>query len=211
MKILFLTNNDTSHSLQRWLGSEAKEDVIIWQENVTPEAIATHHPGFLISYNYRFLIKEDVISLLPTRIINLHISYLPWNRGAHPNLWSFLDETPKGVTIHLIDAGLDTGDILVQKEIAIDETKETLKSSYDMLHDAIRELFINHWNLIKNAKVTPLPQPAGGSKHLVKDFESIKGILGQEGWHIPIAELKTRYRKWKGLNREYQVPRQNYR
>jgi methionyl-tRNA formyltransferase len=198
VKILFLTNNnDTSYPLQRWLESVAKEDVIVWKETVTPEAIVGHHPGFLISYNYRFLIKPEIIRLLPRRIINLHISYLPWNRGAHPNLWSFLEDTPKGVTIHFVDPGLDTGEILVQKEMAIDETKETLKSSYDTLHSAIRELFINHWDLIKNGKITPHPQPAGGSKHSVKDFGPIKHILGQEGWNIPITELKKRYRKWK--------------
>jgi len=199
MKILFLTNNDISKSLQYWLKSEAKEDVIIWQEKVTMDVIAAHRLDFLISYNYRFLIKPDVISVMPRRIINLHISYLPWNKGAHPNLWSFLEDTPKGVTIHLIDAGLDTGDILAQQEIIIDEAKETLKSSYDILHNAIQELFINQWNLIKNFKINPQPQPPGGSKHLIKDFESVKDILGQQGWYIPIAELKKRYRKWKGL------------
>ena len=38
----------------------------------------------------------------------MHISYLPFNRGAHPNYWSFKDNSPKGVTIHFIDNGIDT-------------------------------------------------------------------------------------------------------
>ena len=50
------------------------------------------------------------------RAINLHISYLPWNRGADPNLWSAVG-MPKGVTIHYINDGFDTGDILFQKAI----------------------------------------------------------------------------------------------
>ena len=49
------------------------------------------------------------------KIINLHIGYLPYNRGAHPNFWSFMDNTPTGVTIHEIDKNIDTGKIIYQK------------------------------------------------------------------------------------------------
>ncbi len=62
-------------------------------------------------------------------IINLHISFLPWNRGAHPNFWSFYDDTPKGVTIHLIDEGIDTGAIIYQKEITFDRNEKTFESN----------------------------------------------------------------------------------
>ena len=44
------------------------------------------------------------------------MSYLPWNRGADPNFWSILEDTPKGVTIHIMDESIDTGDILYQKD-----------------------------------------------------------------------------------------------
>ena len=48
-------------------------------------------------------------------LINLHISYLPYNRGSYPNYWSFKENTPNGVSIHHIDDGIDTGPVLVQK------------------------------------------------------------------------------------------------
>ena len=47
------------------------------------------------------------------------MSFLPYNRGSHPNFWSFIDDTPKGITIHEIDEGADTGNIVFQKKILI--------------------------------------------------------------------------------------------
>ena len=54
------------------------------------------------------------------KIINLHISYLPYNKGAHPNFWSFADNTPSGVTIHEVNENLDSGNIIFQKKIEFD-------------------------------------------------------------------------------------------
>ena len=51
------------------------------------------------------------------------MSYLPYNRGAHPNFWSFVNNTVKGVTIHEIDQGIDTGKIILQKSIKFDLKK----------------------------------------------------------------------------------------
>ena len=71
---------------------------------------------WVVSYGYSHIIKQDMIDKAKNPIINLHISYLPFNKGADPNFWSWLENTLKGVTIHQIDKGIDTGDILIQKE-----------------------------------------------------------------------------------------------
>ena len=81
---------------------------------------------FAVSYRFRHIVRKPIIEHLRGNIINLHISLLPWNRGADPNLWSFLENTPKGITIHYIDDGIDTGDIIAQKELFFDENKETI-------------------------------------------------------------------------------------
>ena len=96
---------------------------------------------FIISFSYRHIIKKDIIDKFINKIINLHISLLPYNRGADPNLWSYLENTPKGVTIHYIDGGLDTGDIIVQKEVQDNVETDTLKTSYDRLINEIVMLF----------------------------------------------------------------------
>lgn len=163
MKIIFLTNNEISESLINWLRIDAKEEVIVISDNLSKEVIEEYKPDILISYNYRYLIKKDVLDLLPNRVINLHTSLLPWNRGAHPNVWSFLEDTLKEVTIHYIDEGLDTGNIIVQKEVFIDEEKETLKSSYEILNREIQEVFKKNWDKIKADKFQSQKQVGGGA------------------------------------------------
>lgn len=190
MKILFLTNNEISHTLIEWLHHEAGETLIVKDSMISKDVIESDRPDFLISYNYRHIIKKDVLEMLKDRAINLHISLLPWNRGAHPNIWSFVENTPKGVTIHLIDEGIDTGDIIAQEEVDFDEDKETLASSYLMLHKEIQELFKSHWQQIRSFQIVPQSQPRGGSIHYVKDFEQIKGIIEDKGWDITVTELR---------------------
>ena len=74
-------------------------------------------PNFdlIISFGYKFLIKKYFLEKSKCPIINIHISYLPYNKGYHPNFWAFFENTPSGVTIHLVDEGIDTGPILFQK------------------------------------------------------------------------------------------------
>ena len=71
----------------------------------------------------------------------MHISFLPYNKGADPNLWSYLENSPKGVTIHKIDKGINTGDILLQKEVQDNIETDTLKTSFNRLIDEIVILF----------------------------------------------------------------------
>ena len=50
----------------------------------------------------------------------MHNSYLPYNRGKNPYFWTFIEEKPYGVTIHKVDEGIDTGEIISQKLIQYD-------------------------------------------------------------------------------------------
>ena len=122
---------------------------------------------------------------------------LPWNRGTDPNLWSFLEKTPKGVTIHRIDAGLDTGDILLQKEVNFDIRtdlyKMTLASTYWELRDTMCQLFKDNWYLLKNDMVVGVSQdPSAGSKHFGKEKEQIIDQL-EHGWDTTIGELMNKF------------------
>ncbi|MBU3126665.1 formyltransferase family protein [Clostridium tagluense] len=193
MKILFLTNNDISYKLYKWLRYKKNQNVILCKDKISLKTVLEIQPNMIISYNYKYIIKKDVIDYTQNRIINLHTSLLPWNRGSSPNLWSFLENTPKGVTIHFIDEGLDTGNILLQKEIYFDESKETLQSSYDKLHEEIQNLFKENWDDIKNNNIVSKPQSGIGSKHFIKDFKNIEEKIKK--WDIDILELKKYVKK----------------
>jgi methionyl-tRNA formyltransferase len=144
---------------------------------------------FIVSYRYRHIIREEVIKYLPKKIINLHISLLPWNKGSDPNLWSFLEDTPKGVSIHYIDKGIDTGDILFQKELCFDEKKDTLASSYTKLNEEIIELFRIKWPLLIEGKAKSFKQPSGGSFHLSSDKKEFEHLLANYHYDTYIKNL----------------------
>jgi len=86
-------------------------------------------PDAIIVVGYGRIIPQWMLDLPPLGNLNLHASLLPKYRGAAPIQWAIANgETVTGVTTMRIDAGLDTGDILQQHELAIapDDTAETL-------------------------------------------------------------------------------------
>lgn len=184
MKILFL-GPDTS-PLIKYLEAYG-ETVCVMDDKLSIEFVKEIAPEFIISYGYRHMIKEDIIQSYPNRIINLHISFLPWNRGGDPNLWSFLEDTPKGVTIHYVDEGLDTGDIIVQATISFSED-ETLKTSYEKLQSLIQNLFMQSWEKIKTNRLPKIKQTGPGTYHKAKDKESFLHLLDQ-GWDTKVVQL----------------------
>jgi methionyl-tRNA formyltransferase len=174
--VLFLTNNNVTLPLFEWL-KDNNENVIYFEDKITQDFIKGNNFDFIISYNYRIIIKPEIINLLPHKIINLHTSYLPYNRGASPNIWSFIENTPCGVTIHEIGSGIDTGDILLQEQINYDYKKETLETTYKKSNEKIQELFCKNWYKIKNNEIIPQKQTHKGTFHLAKDLYQYKEII----------------------------------
>lgn len=84
----------------------------------------------LFSINYLFLISKDILDNVKKYSFNIHGSLLPKYRGRTPHVWSIINnESETGLTVHLIDEGCDTGDIVLQKKVLI--TKDT--SGYEVL------------------------------------------------------------------------------
>jgi methionyl-tRNA formyltransferase len=138
---------------------------------------------FIISYGYKHIIKKSIIESSAAPIINLHISYLPWNRGAHPNFWSFFDCTPSGVSIHLIDEGLDTGPILYQRFVNFSKDQITFSQTYKQLNLEIELLFKENLNEIISGTYKLFPQRRKGSCHKVTDLP-----IYFSGWESNIQE-----------------------
>lgn len=162
-------------------------DKVINTEAQINNSFSLDNIDFIISYRYRHIINKKVLSNYKLKVINMHISYLPWNRGADPNLWSFLDETPQGVSIHFINEGIDTGDIIVQRRVYF-SIYETLRSSYNKLLVEIEDMFKQIWPDIKKGNVMCYPQPPGWSYHTKKDRTKFEHLL-TNGWDTPIANL----------------------
>lgn len=186
-KVLFL--GDKNSPLLSWLIGTG-ESVIQTTEKIEPSFIPNNKVSFLISYGYRHIIRKNILDQLPNRAINLHISLLPWNKGADPNLWSFVDGTPKGVTIHYLDPGIDTGDIIVQQEVEFDSHNDTLETTYKKLQCVIQALFKNNWQSIKTQACSRRKQEGQGSTHKSTDKEALSHLLVKE-WDTPISTLRA--------------------
>lgn len=189
-KILFVTNNENTDALYQWLcEKEGAEKVMHFTNKLDLDIVKALAPEYIISFNYRYMIKQDVIDYMEGRIINLHTSYLPYNRGSSPNFFSFVEDTPKGVTIHKLEAGLDTGAILAQRELHFEEEKETFASTYDKLLQAMEMLFREKWDDIKSGNCKAVPQSGAGTYHTMADLRTYKEKR-DFSWNDNIAEYK---------------------
>lgn len=193
MAVLLLYNNENALNLYNEL-RKIGENVILFCERINLSKIKELKPSFIISYNYRYIIDEDVINYMNNKIVNLHISFLPWNRGANPNLWSFIDRTPKGVTIHQISKKIDRGGVLIQKEIEFDEKIETFATTYNRLNEEIVKLFMANWKAIKNGEIIPKEQIGEGTYHRTIDYLELKSKISFN-WDDNIYEFKQRYNR----------------
>ena len=131
---------------------DTRKDITYYQHLVNEKQI-----DFLVSVNYRYIIAKDIFSI-PNYSINIHGSLLPKYRGRTPHVWSIINgEEYSGVTCHLIDEGVDTGNIIEQKRVKIepDDTGYSLLVKYQLLYpdillSSLRKLEDNEPSVIQN-------------------------------------------------------------
>jgi methionyl-tRNA formyltransferase len=166
------------------------------------QSIASLHADIGVSAFFGYILRQPLLDLFPQGVLNVHPALLPYGRGANPNVWSIVGHTPAGVTIHYIDGGVDTGDIIAQREVAIEpvDTGETL---YRKLERASVELFREQWRLIREGKVTRREQPEGGTTHRMKDLQTIDRIdLDRQYAGRELIDI-LRARTFSGFNGAY--------
>ncbi len=127
------------------------------RDPATLEQIVALQPDCGVSAFFGHILKRELIDIFPRGIVNLHTSLLPLNRGSFPNVWTIVDQTPAGVTLHLVDEGVDTGPILAQSnvEVCLDDTGLSLNSR---LETAMIELFKTNWKKFAKGELVFVPQ-----------------------------------------------------
>ena len=193
MHILFL--GPACPSIEDCL-SEKGHTLVRTKEALSLTWIKENNFDFGLSYRYSKIISPDIIGYFGEKLINMHISFLPWNRGSDPNLWSYIEDTPIGVTIHRVNAGIDTGDVLLQQEVSIDLEADTLRTSYDKLSLAIEDLFISNVEALLTNTIPAKPQSGFGSFHYAKDKLPYLYLIDRLGLDsqlsVIIAKLQVR-------------------
>jgi methionyl-tRNA formyltransferase len=120
--------------------------------------LAEQNPEAMVVVGYGQIIPQSIIDLAPLGIINVHASLLPELRGAAPIQWSIARGfKTTGVTTMRIDAGLDTGDILLQWETPIG-TDETAPALSTRLADAGADLLVQTLADLCAGTAQPRPQ-----------------------------------------------------
>lgn len=122
------------------------------------------------------ILKSPLLEVPRLGFVNTHPSLLPYNRGKHYNFWALVEQVPFGVTLHRVDSGVDTGDIVCQALIDYDwsDTGETL---YNKAQAAMFELLKKTYPVLRTGRFVAKPQDlAAGSFHRASELESASKI-----------------------------------
>jgi methionyl-tRNA formyltransferase len=155
------------------------------------------HPDAIIVVGYGRIIPQWMLDLPPLGNINVHASLLPKYRGAAPIQWAIAaGEDVTGVTTMRLDPGLDTGDILLQSQIAI-APRDTAETLAPRLATMGAELLVETLCGLQAGTIASQPQDHSQATHAP--------ILRKEDarmdFHRPAAELYNRFRgfqPWPG-------------
>jgi methionyl-tRNA formyltransferase len=160
-------------------------------------ALAPMRPDALVVAAYGRILGPDLLSLAPHGAVNVHASLLPRHRGAAPIQWAIArGERETGVSIMQMDEGLDTGDILLQRTLAIGEA-ETAEALAPRLAALGGEGLVEALALLERGGIVPVRQDGS--------LATLAPILSKEDgrvdWGRPAAEIAARLRgftPWPG-------------
>jgi methionyl-tRNA formyltransferase len=159
--------------------------------------LAATRPDVLCVAAYGRILGKDLLELAPLGAVNVHASLLPRYRGAAPIQWAIANgERETGVSIMQMDEGLDTGDVLLQRALAVEpeDTAETLAPRLSALGgEALAEAL----GLLARGEIVPVRQDASRAT-LAPILEKEHGRVD---WSRPAAEIANRLRgftPWPG-------------
>ena len=161
------------------------------------EQLRALNPEAMVAVAYGQILRQEVLDLAPRGVLNVHPSLLPRHRGASPIAGAILaGDTETGVTIMLMDAGMDSGPILAQRRVPLspDETTGTLTAS---LADLGADVLAETLTLWLASEIDAQPQDAARATvtRLIKKED------GAIDWSLPAIEISRRvraYNPWPG-------------
>lgn len=160
------------------------------------------HPDAMVVVGYGQILPQSIIDIAPLGIINVHASLLPELRGAAPIQWSIARGfKTTGVTTMRIDAGLDTGDILLRWETPIgpDETAIELSAR---LAEAGADLLVDTLARLCAGSIQPQPQDHSQASYA----PILKKEDGRIDWSNPaqqIHDLIRGFQPWPGAHTSF--------
>ena len=164
----------------------------------TPEAIEElkkYEADVYVVAAFGQILSKEILELPQFGCVNIHASLLPKYRGAAPINQCIIDgEKETGITIMQMDAGIDTGDILAQKKVII-EDKETAETLFDKLSQAGAELIVEALPKIERGEITPIKQDESLVSY-VKMMDKSKGRIDWSADAVSIERLVRGLNPW---------------
>lgn len=176
LEAVFLGMNDAGEQIYDWLNN--REDVrvrAILTEKEQLELIKDIEPDIVFSSGFEHKVPKEIIEVPEQGIINMHPSFLPYNRGAHPYIWPIVEDTPAGVSIHYMTEEIDEGPVIDRKEVRV-LPDDTGKDLYTRLQEEQVELFKENWGNMVDDPDASEQDLNGGTHHYRKDLDSIREI-----------------------------------
>lgn len=125
---------------------------------------------------WHYIIKKPLFEIPRLGFLNMHPSFLPYNRGKHYYFWNIVEEAPFGVTLHFIDETIDGGDVAFQKKISVG-WQDTGFSLRQRAKKEIVKLFKENFDRIVSGNIPRRRQDLKkGTFHFGKDIESASRI-----------------------------------
>lgn len=126
--------------------------------------IRQYNPDLLVSMSFNQILKGEIVNFAPKGFINCHAGALPFYRGRNPLNWALINgERSFGITVHYVDEGIDTGDIIEQKKYSITQS-DTYQSLLELavfecaevLFSAIKKIMVGDFRRIKQKDIHPV-------------------------------------------------------
>lgn len=159
--------------------------------------LAELKPDLIVVIAYGQILRENLLSLPAHFCMNVHASLLPKYRGAAPINWAIINgDNESGVTTMKMDKGLDTGDILLMKKVAI-EKDDTASHLHNKLSEAGGALALETVDLLEKGQLQFIPQNDAESTHAPK----LKKEDGCLHWDQEAKAIRNRVRgldPWPG-------------
>ncbi len=139
------------------------------------ELLAADQPDVLALGGTR-IIKSNILEIPRRATVNAHPGLLPWLRGSASGGWALYKDMPEGATAHFIDPGIDTGDIIVARQLPVyhQDTYESLNYRIALLSG---ELMAESLTFLANGEAPRIPQ----DRSVGETFKVIPDDLLEEG------------------------------
>jgi methionyl-tRNA formyltransferase len=167
------------------------------KEKYVQDQLAEQKPDVLIVVAFGLILPQGVLNIPKWGAVNVHASLLPKYRGAAPIQWSILyGEKQSGITTMRLDAGMDTGDILLQEREPIFET-DTAQSLHDRLAEMGGRVLKETLARLRLGTLSPQPQDSS----LATYAPPLKKNQGEIQWDLPAEKIARQIRglfPWPG-------------